>query len=88
MPTETTRELIVKIAAGNYTNEELTAFLEAVQRMDRASFMEAYRLLYEEINKYPADALTPAFKEQLEQRLDLLVREELVDDDREVERAT
>ena len=72
MPTETTRGLINKIATGNYTNEELTSFLDAVKNMDKASFMEAYHLLYEEINKYPAEALAPDFKDQLESRLDLL----------------
>jgi hypothetical protein len=41
MPTETTRELIFKIATGNYTDEELTNFLNAVKSMDKASFMEA-----------------------------------------------
>jgi ferric-dicitrate binding protein FerR (iron transport regulator) len=75
MPTETTRELIFKIAAGNYTNEELTTFLEALKVMDTASFMEAYQLLYEEINKYPVEALAPGFKDQLEKRLDLLEAE-------------
>jgi transmembrane sensor len=72
---ETTRELIFKIAAGNYTNEELTTFLDGVKNMDRASFMEAYQLLYEEINKYPAEALAPGFSDQLERRLDLLEAE-------------
>ena len=75
MPTETTRELIFKIATGNYSNEELTTFLEAVKNMDKASFMEAYQLLYEEINKYPAETLAPGFKDQLERRLDLLEAE-------------
>ena len=75
MSIETTRELISKIATGNYTNEELTAFLEAVKNMDEASFMEAYQLLYEEVNKYPAEALAPGFKDQLERRLDLLEAE-------------
>src|ERR1700744_3070042 len=72
MLTETIRELIVNIATGNYTNEELSAFLEAVKVMEKASFMEAYQLLYEEINKHPAEALAPGFKDQLERRLDLL----------------
>ena len=72
MPTQATRDLIFKIATGNYTDEELTAFLDAVKMMDKASFMEAYQLLYEEINKYPADALAPRFHDQLERRLDLL----------------
>ena len=72
MLTETIRELIVNIATGNYTNEELSAFLAAVKVMDKASFMEAYQLLYEEINKHPAEALAPGFKDQLERRLDLL----------------
>ena len=58
----TTRELIFKIAAGNYTNEELSAFLDTIKIMDKASFLEAYHLLYEEINKYPAEALAPASK--------------------------
>src|SRR5579859_758651 len=75
MPTETTRELIFKIATGNYTNEELTSFLDAVKIMDKASFIEAYQLLYEEINKYPAEAVTPGFQDQLERRLDLLEAE-------------
>jgi len=75
MPTETTRELIFKIATGNYTNEELTTFLETVKNMDKASFMEAYQLLYQEINKYPAEALAPGFQDQLERRLDLLEAE-------------
>jgi hypothetical protein len=75
MSTETSRELISKIATGNYTNEELTTFLEAVKNMDTASFMEAYQMLYEEINKYPAEALAPGFKDQLERRLDLLEAE-------------
>jgi len=75
MPTETTRDLIFKIAAGNYTDEELTTFLDAVKNMDSASFMEAYHLLYEEINKHPAEALAPGFKDQLEKRLDLLEAE-------------
>jgi transmembrane sensor len=75
MPTETTRELIFKIAAGNYTDEELTTFLNAVKRMDKASFMEAYQLLYDEINNHPAEALAPGFKDQLERRLDLLEAE-------------
>src|SRR3977135_4377590 len=72
MDTATTRELILKIATGNYTDEELAAFLEAVKVMDRTSFTAAYQLLYEEINKYPAEALAPGFKDQLERRLDLL----------------
>src|ERR1700722_5939803 len=72
MLAETTRELITRIGAGKYTNDELTTFLEAVNNMDKASFMEAYQLLYEEINKYPADTLAPGFKDQLERRLDLL----------------
>ena len=76
MPTETTRELILKIASGNYTQEELTNFLDAVKAMDRASFMEAYHLLYQEIDKYPAEALSPGFKDQLESRLDLSEAEE------------
>src|SRR5258708_37708070 len=76
MPTETIRELIFKIAAGNYTQEELTTFLDSVKNMDRASFMEAYYLLYQEIDKYPAEALSPGFKDQLESRLDLLEAKE------------
>lgn len=75
MPTETTRELIIKIATGNYTEEELTTFLDAVKNMDKASFMEAYQLLYEEIHKYPAEGLAPDFKARLERRLDLLEAE-------------
>ena len=75
MDTETIRELTFKIATGNYTDEELAAFLEAVKVMDRASFMAAYQLLYEEINKYPAEELAPGFKDQLERRLDLLETE-------------
>lgn len=75
MDTGTIRELILKIATGNYTDEELTTFLDAVKNMDTASFMEAYQLLYEEINKYPAEALAPGFKDQLERRLDLLEAE-------------
>ncbi len=73
---ETIRDLILKIATGSYTDEELAAFLEAVKTMDKASFMEAYQLLYEEINKYPAEELAPGFKDQLESRLDLLGAEE------------
>lgn len=69
------RELIVKIATGTYTEEELTAFLEAVKAMDKPAFMATYQLLYEEINKYPAEELAPGFKEQLEKRLDLLETE-------------
>ena len=72
MDTETIRELILKIAPGSYTDEELAAFLEAVKTMDKASFMATYQLLYEEINKYPTEALAPGFKDQLERRLDLL----------------
>src|ERR1700743_875796 len=72
MDTATTRELILKIATGNYTDEELAAFLEAVKVMDRTSFMAAYQLLYEEINKYPAEELAPGFKDRLEKRLDAL----------------
>jgi transmembrane sensor len=72
MLTDTTRELIFKIATGNYTNEELTTFLEAIKNMDKASFMEAYQLLYAEIDKYPAEPMAPDFKDQLERRLDLL----------------
>jgi transmembrane sensor len=76
MLAETTRELIFNIAAGNYTNEELTTFLELVRDMDKVSFKEAYQLLYEEINKYPAESLAPGFKDQLERRLDLLESDE------------
>src|ERR1700733_10267419 len=72
MSTETTRELIRKIATGNYSDEELAAFLNAVKTMDKVPFMEAYHLLYEEVNKYPGETLAPGFKDQLEKRLDLL----------------
>ena len=48
----TTRDLIINIAAGKYTNDELTAFLEVVKSLDMPSFKEAYQLLYEEVNKY------------------------------------
>ncbi len=72
MLTQASRELIFKIAAGNYTDEELTTFLNAVKSMDKASFMEAYQLLYDEINNHPAEPLSPDFKDQLERRLDLL----------------
>jgi transmembrane sensor len=65
----------LKVAAGNYTDEELAAFLEAVKVMDKASFIEAYQLLYQEINKYPAEELAPGFKDRLEKRLDLLEAE-------------
>ena len=75
MLADTTRDLIFKIAAGNYTNDELTTFLELVKKMEKTSFMEAYQLLYEEINKYPPEALAPDFKDQLERRLDLLEAE-------------
>ncbi len=75
MLAETTRELIFKIATGNYSNDELATFLELVSDMDKPTFMEAYGLLYEEIRKYPADSLAPGFKDQLERRLDLLVTE-------------
>lgn len=72
MDTATIRELTSKIASGNYTDEELAAFLEAVKVMDKASFMATYQLLYDEIHKYPAEELAPGFKDQLERRLDLL----------------
>src|SRR5258708_18307550 len=72
MDTETIRELTIKIATGNYTDEELAAFLKAVKMMDRASFMATYQLLYEEINRYTAEELAPGFKDQLERRLDLV----------------
>jgi len=75
MDTATIRELILKIATGSYTDEELAAFLEAVKAMDKAPFMATYQLLYEEINKYPAEELAPGFKDQLERRLDLLETE-------------
>src|ERR1700689_2230805 len=75
MLAETTRELIFKIAIGNYSNDELATFLELVRNMDKATFMEAYGLLYEEIHKYPVDSLEPGFKDQLERRLDLLETE-------------
>lgn len=75
MLTDTTRDLIFKIADGNYTSEELTTFLEAIKIMDKASFLEAYQLLYAEINKHPAEELAPGFKDQLERRLDLLEAE-------------
>src|SRR5260221_7081644 len=75
MDTATIRELILKIATGSYTDEELAAFLEAVKTMDKASFMATYQLLYEEINKYPSEELAPGFKDQLERRLDLLEAE-------------
>ena len=69
------RELISKIAAGTYTEEELASFLEAVKTMDKPTFIATYQLLYEEINKYPAEELAPGFKAQLERRLDLLETE-------------
>ncbi len=70
MLTDTTRDLIFKIATGNYTNDELTTFLEAIKNMDKASFMEAYQLLYAEVDKYPAEPMAPDFKDQkLERRL-------------------
>jgi len=75
MDKETIRELIIKIATGSYTDEELAAFLEAVKTMDKAPFMATYQLLYEEINKYPSEELAPGFKDQLERRLDLLETE-------------
>ena len=75
MDTGTNRELILKIATGNYTDEELATFLGAVKMMDKTSFMAAYQLLYEEINKYSSEELAPGFKDQLERRLDLLEAE-------------
>jgi hypothetical protein len=75
MDTATSRELISKIATGTYTEEELASFLEAVKTMDKPTFIATYQLLYEEINKYPAEELAPGFKAQLERRLDLLETE-------------
>ena len=75
MLAETTRELLFKIATGNYSNDELATFLDLVKDMDKATFMEAYGLLYEEIHKYPADSLAPGFNDQLEKQLDLLETE-------------
>jgi hypothetical protein len=72
MSTANTRELISKIATGSYSDEDLAAFLKAVKTMDKLTFLEAYQLLYQEINKYPAEALAPEFTHQLEKRLDLL----------------
>lgn len=67
-----TRELIGKIAAGNYSDDDLAEFLGRLKTMDKASFMEAYQGLYQEINKYPPEELGPGFKDRLEQRLDAL----------------
>ena len=72
MDTATARELILKISTGTYTDEELASFLEAVKMMDTPTFMATYQLLYEEINKYPAEELAPGFKDRLEKRLDAL----------------
>lgn len=74
MATASTRDLIRKIAAGNYSDEDLAIFLEAVREMDKASFHEAYQLLYEEIGQYSPDELAPNFKDALEMRLDALER--------------
>jgi transmembrane sensor len=75
MDTATVRELILKIAIGTYTDQELAAFLEAVKAMDKPAFMATYQLLYEEINKYPAGELAPGFRDRLERRLDVLEKE-------------
>src|SRR5580698_8508234 len=75
MATAITRELISKIAAGNYSEADLAIFLETVRKMDKASFLETYRLLYEEIGPYPPEELAPGFKDALEMRLDALEKE-------------
>jgi ferric-dicitrate binding protein FerR (iron transport regulator) len=75
MFTEATRVLIIKIASGIYTDAELAEFLDAVKAMDKSTFREAYQLLYEEVNKYPPERLSPGFKDQLERRLDALEAE-------------
>jgi transmembrane sensor len=76
MPIKIDRELINKIIGGTYSEEELADFLEQVRSMDKASFMEAYQLLYQEIGSTPSEEFTPGFKERLEQRLDALEKSE------------
>jgi ferric-dicitrate binding protein FerR (iron transport regulator) len=72
MSNEFAEATLHKIATGNYTPEELASFLQALEQLDEAAFVQVYNKLYEIVAREEPGAIDPQFRESLEEKLNQL----------------
>jgi ferric-dicitrate binding protein FerR (iron transport regulator) len=72
MSNEFAEATLYRIATGNYTPEELAAFLQALEALDEAAYVQVYNKLYEIAAQQETGAIDVRFKVSLEEKLDQL----------------
>lgn len=72
MSNEFAEATLYKIATGNYTPEELSAFLQALEELDEVAFVQVYNKLYEIVAQQEPGAIDEQFKASLEEKLNQL----------------
>ena len=72
MSNEFAEATLNKIATGNYTPEELAAFLQALEALDEAAYVQVYNKLYEIAAQQEPGAIDERFKASLEEKLNQL----------------
>jgi ferric-dicitrate binding protein FerR (iron transport regulator) len=64
--------ITAKLAEGNYSAEELAAFLQELESLDEASYIRTFNELYVQVVKQAQGEIDPHFKATLEAKLDSL----------------
>jgi ferric-dicitrate binding protein FerR (iron transport regulator) len=72
MSNEFAEATLNKIATGNYTPEELAAFLQALEALDEAAYVQVYNKLYEIAAQQESGVIDERFKASLEEKLNQL----------------
>jgi transmembrane sensor len=72
MSNEFAEATLYRIATGNYTPEELAAFLQALEALDEAAYVQVYNKLYEIAAQQEPGAIDERFKATLEAKLNQL----------------
>ena len=67
--------ITAKLAEGNYSAQELAAFLQELESLDEASYIRAFNELYAQVVKQAPGEIDPRFKSMLEAKLDSLPME-------------
>lgn len=72
MSNEFAEATLHKIATGNYSPEELAAFLQALEQLDEPAFVQVYNRLYELVSRQQPGSIDSHFRESLEEKLNRL----------------
>lgn len=72
MSNEFAEATLHKIATGNYSPEELAAFLQALEQLDEPAFVQVYNKLYEIVAQQEPGSIDSQFRESLEEKLNRL----------------